>query len=103
MNWLDPERLKALYGMTPPAPEGEGVTPPSDKKAKKQEKKEKKALKKAAKKAQKKLDKQARKEREAHSGIPQSKLDKCCKKFRKGKQCRDCPLGEKARLLLPPQ
>ena len=101
MSWLDPERLAALYGKKPlkkadaalHARPGSAEIPLQA--LPKKKKKELKAEKKAEKKARKKLEKQAKKlqePKEAPIDLSPDKKAKCCKKYKKGKQCDDCPL-----------
>lgn len=93
---MDPDRLAALYGKKPLrraepiAVDGPPVLAAAEPKI---SKKEKKAAKKAAKKARKQLEKLAKKQQEAPIKISTSKKSKCCKKYKKGKQCDDCPLA----------
>ena len=96
MSWLDPDRLAALYGKKPLKRAEQIVVdgpPVATAPAPKVTKKEKKAAKKAAKKARKQLEKLAKKQQEAPIKVSTSKKSKCCKKYKKGKQCDDCPLA----------
>jgi hypothetical protein len=105
MSWLDPDRLAALYGKKPlkkadsnlhSTAESKEIPPQEPPKQKKKAlKKAEKAEKKARKKHEKQVRKLAKEALKATEPLQRQKPGKkadCCLKYKKGRQCKDCPL-----------